>query len=279
MIQWATQEEVDRFAEFNFRLLQKEDFLEFSKAYNESISSQANFFDLGYFNQMRPFAETQEMFIGLIKDKTLDMFGIFDDKKLMGVGIFYFLPYSEFGTQITIWIRQSMIGKGLGTYFMRRLTSHALYCKKMNFSELMIDAQNIPSRRMAEKVGYELIEINDTYTQGKLGSGKYCRYICFSEELNSLALNYHKQPMDLIDHPAILPEFRHLIHNEELNEMLRWPYPVLIHREHHGEPFGLTLEKLQAEAEFEHRLLYKQKASQFIGPNRLKLTQNLLAWR
>jgi RimJ/RimL family protein N-acetyltransferase len=236
-----------------------------------------DYFDLGYFDQIRPFAETQEMFAKQIRDTTSDMFGIFDGRKLLAVGNYFYVSYSNYGTQVTIWVRKSSIGKGLGTYFMKRLTSHAIYCKGMNFVELMIDAKNTPSRRMAEKAGYELIEVNDTYTQGKLGSGQYCRYICFSDELNTLAMNYHKQPMDLIEHPAVKPEFRFLIHDEELNEHLKWPWPVLIKREHQGKPFGLVLEELQLEAELEE-LSWKNRPSEIPRPN-IQLSRNLLAWR
>jgi len=277
MINWATAEEVEKFANFDFRLLKMDDFLEFSQAFNESIRTQLDYFDLGYFDQIRPFAETQEMFAKQVRDKTTDMFGIFDGRKLLAVGNYYYVSYSNYGSQVTIWVRKSSIGKGLGTYFMKRLTSHGIYCKGMNFVELMIDAENLPSRRMAEKAGYELIEINDTYTQGKLGSGKYCRYICFSDELNSLAVNYHKQPMDLIDHPAVKPEFRHLIHNEELNKHLMWPWPVMIRREHKGEPFGLVLDKLRLEAEVEERNW--QKSLGIIPKRKLQMSRNLLAWK
>jgi RimJ/RimL family protein N-acetyltransferase len=51
-------------------------------------------------------------------------------------------------------MRKSALGKNMGTYFLKRLTSHAFYKKEFRFVELMIDETNLASRRMAEKVGY-----------------------------------------------------------------------------------------------------------------------------
>ena len=96
-------------------------------------------------------------------------------------------------------------------------------------------------------------------------------------ELNSLAVNYHKQPMDLIDHPAVKPEFRHLIHNEELNKHLEWPWPVMIKREHNGEPFGLVLDQLQLEAEAEERNW--QRSLKKLPERNLRSSRSLLAWK
>jgi hypothetical protein len=83
--------------------------------------------------------------------------------------------------------------------------------------------------------------------------------------------------MDLIDHPAIKPEFRHLIHDEELNELLKWPWPVMVQREHKGKPFGLVLDQLRLEAEAEERN-WQQSLGNFPKRN-LQMSRNLLAWR
>jgi hypothetical protein len=56
-----------------------------------------------------------------------------------------------------------------------------------------------------------------------------CRYICFIEELVALADTYEKRAVDLINHPAYEIQFRDLIHNENLNEALKWPYPIIEH--------------------------------------------------
>jgi RimJ/RimL family protein N-acetyltransferase len=261
MINWATQDEVDRFSNFEFRVLTMADFPEFAQAYRESIHSMNTYLDLGYFSQQRPYLEMLNYFRNLIKSRTVDLFGIFDDGKLLGVADYYWTTYSENGTQITLWMREGAKNRGLGTYFMKRLTSHAFYKKGFKFVELIIDEMNVASRRMAEKVGFELMNIDELETQGKLGSGKYCRYIIFNGELEILAENYHKQPIDLIDHPAYDKEYRSLIHDDWINSYLKWPYEILNFRFYEGEPFGLELEQIMLEAQIlEEKFIEDQRA-------------------
>ena len=161
---------------------------------------------------------------------------------------------------------------------MKRLTSHALYEKKFRFVELIIDEKNMASRRMAEKVGYELIEIMDVYTQGKLGSGKYCRYILFDGEIESLAMNYHKQPMDLIDHPAYEREHRGLIHDDWINQYLAWPWEILNEKVYEGEPFGLELDLLMEEARQEDEYYVQQERAKLRPSSKLEYSRVDIGW-
>ena len=278
MINWATEDEVNRFANFDFRILTRNDFPEFAQAYRESIDSMSTYLDLGYFSEQRPYLEMLKYFQTMIKDRTVDLFGIFDKGRLLGVANYYWTSYSGNGTQITLWMRSSERSHGIGTYFMKRLTSHAIFGKKFRFVELIIDEKNIPSRRMAEKVGYELIEILDVYTQGKLGSGKYCRYILFDGEIESIAMNYHKQPMDLIDHPAYERENRGLIHDEWINQYLAWPWERLNEKIYEGEPFGLELDRLMEEARLEDDYYLQQERAKLRPSSKLDNSRIDIGW-
>lgn len=278
MINWATEDEVNRFSNFDFRVLTREDFPEFAQAYRESMESMSTYLDLGYFSEQRPYLEMLKYFQSMIKDQTVDLFGIFDKNRLLGVANYYWTSYSENGTQITLWMRSKERGQGLGTYFMKRLTSHAIFNKKFRFVELIIDEKNLASRKMAEKVGYELIEILDVYTQGKLGSGKYCRYILFDGEIESIAENYHKQPMDLIDHPAYDKEYRSLIHDEWINQYLAWPWEVLNKKNYEGEPFGLVLDQLMEEARIEDEYFIQKQRSNLRPSLKLDNSRINIGW-
>ena len=227
MFNFATQFEVDNFKEFAFRRLTFLDAVEFSRASNESIESMSSYLDLGYFSKPRPFIDNFYDFMDSLKSKEIDLFGIFNEGKLLGVGIYSFLTYSPNGCQIVIWMRKSALGKNMGTYFLKKLTSHAFYKEEFRFVELMIDETNLASRRMAEKVGYVHIESFASYTQGEKGSGKYCRYICFDSTIDALAEGYGKKQIDLIDHPSYEPKFIDLILDENINEAFKWPPPML----------------------------------------------------
>ena len=278
MINWVTEDEVNRFANLEFRVLTKDDFPEFAQAYRESIHTMSTFLDLGYFSQQRPYLEMLRYFQRMLNSRKIDLFGIFHNRKLLGVANFYWTAYSENGTQITIWMRQGEKNKGLGTYFMKRLTSHAFYKKGFRFAELVIDEQNIASRRMAEKVGYELMEILEVETQGKLGSGKYCRYIIFIGEIESIAENYHRQPIDLIDHPAYDKEFRNLIHDDWINSYLAWPWEILNEKAYEGERFGLELENLIIDAQIEEERFMEEQRAGLRPKNQLIASRYNLGW-
>lgn len=259
MINWATEYEVENFAKYEFRILNRYDFMQYVDAHNESIDSNMDYMDLGYFSIERPLKVHQEHYNRNVRDQAMDMYGIFDNGRLLGMACYFNTVWSENGCHVTIWMRKSVKGKGVGTYFLKRISSEAVYKKNFRFVELLIDEENKASRRMAEKVGYELIEVLDVPTQGKKGSGSYCRYILFAPELDSVAENWHKQPIDLIDHPAFYPEYRSLIKSEEINEFYKWPWDLLTVRKYEGEPFGPVLEELILEARQEEDYLQSLK--------------------
>jgi hypothetical protein len=127
-------------------------------------------------------------------------------------------------------MRASEEGKKIGAYLLKKLTLLAFFEKNFRFVELLIDESNLASRKIASNIGYEHIETFAGNTSGRLGSGNYCRYLCFDEEIDALAEVYDKRKVDLIDHPAHDKYFRNLILNEEVNEAFKWPYPILEQR-------------------------------------------------
>jgi hypothetical protein len=213
-----------------------------------------------------------------LRDTENDMFGLFDGKRLLGVGVFFPLYYSENGCQIILWIRKTEKGRKIGTFLLRRLTMYAFYPKNYRFVEVVIDEGNVASRTIAENVGYELIEKTETETQGYLGTGVYCRYMLFDGEIEALAVNYHRQPVDLIDHPAYEKVNRYLIHNKEINELLAWPWKIENPRVYTGEPFGLILDEYMRQAAEEEEILNKIFESN-IFRNRKEKSKIQLMWR
>lgn len=236
MVEFATQYEVDNFKEFELRPITPLDALEFAKAQNESFLQLSNYFNQYYFSKPRPFIEIFNNLMETIRSPEIDIYGLYKGRRLLGVGLYHFISYSDNGCQVTIWMRASEEGKKIGAYLLKKLTLYAFYEKKFRFVELLIDESNMASRNIASKVGYEHIETYADGTAGRLGSGKFCRYLCFIGEINALARLYDKRAIDLIDHPAYEIQFRDLIHNESVNEAFKWPYPVLEHKKKEEEP-------------------------------------------
>lgn len=222
MIEPFTPYEVQNFNDLKLRLLTPSDALEYFKAFYESRENNAAFLDLGYLAQPHSFIENFNSFMATIRSRRLDLFGLRSDKRVIGAGVYHFLPYSENGCQIVLWVRKSETGKSLGAYLLKCLTMHALFNKKFHFTELLIDETHAASRSMAEKVGYTYIETFDTYTQGEKGSGKYCRYLCFDTNIDDLAHQYGLRKIDLIEHPAYEKSLRGLIHDPRVKEAFAW---------------------------------------------------------
>ena len=115
MVEFATQYEVDNFKEFELRLLTPLDALEFAKAQNESFEQLGNYFDAEYFSKPRPFIELFQSLMAMIRSRGMDLFGFYRSQRLLGIGIYHPLSYSDNGCHIVIWMRKSESGKGVGT--------------------------------------------------------------------------------------------------------------------------------------------------------------------
>ena len=177
MVEFATQYEVESFNDLRLRLVTPPDALEYFKAFHESRENNASYLDLGYLAKPHSFNENFASFMATIRSRKLDLFGLYSGKRVLGAGVYHFVPYSENGCQIVLWVRKSETGKSIGAYLLKCLTMHAFFNKKFHFAELLIDETHTASRSMAEKVGYTYIETFETYTQGERGSGKYLSLI------------------------------------------------------------------------------------------------------
>ena len=169
MVEFATQYEVDNFKDFTFRLITPLDALEFTKAENESYQQLSNYFNQYYFSKPRPFIEIFNNLMETIRSPEIDIYGLYKGRRLLGVGLYHFISYSDNGCQVTIWMRASEEGKKIGAYLLKKLTLYAFYEKKFRFVELLIDESNMASRNIASKVGYEHVETYADGTAGRLG--------------------------------------------------------------------------------------------------------------
>jgi RimJ/RimL family protein N-acetyltransferase len=230
MVKYANKYEYDNFKDFELKLITPLAALEFAKAQNESIQQLSNYFNQDYFSKPRSFIEIFDSLMVSIRSREVELYGLYNGRRLLGVGVYQYISYSDNGCEVVIWMRASEEGKKIGEYLLKKLTLYAFFEKNFRFVELLIDESNLASRKIASNIGYEHIETFAGNTSGRLGSGKYCRYLCFDEEIDAIAEAYDKRKVDLIDHPAHDKYFRNLILNEEVNEAFKWPYPILEQR-------------------------------------------------
>ena len=83
-------------------------------------------------------------------------YGIFYHKKLVGAAGFVKLDWSSRSAEIGYWIARDFEGKGLVTKSCRALIKHAFVDLKMNRIEIRCATENIKSRAVPERLGFQL---------------------------------------------------------------------------------------------------------------------------
>ena len=139
MINFATEQEVKDLAHTDFRILTRDDFKEFRAAYQESMESMSTYLDLAFFSRKPSFEDMWSFFNQILRDRSVDMYALFDGEKILGIGSYSYSNLSSRCCQIVLWMRKGYSGKKVGTYMLKRLTSVAFYEKKFRFAELIID--------------------------------------------------------------------------------------------------------------------------------------------
>jgi hypothetical protein len=102
MIELFTPHEVENFNDLKLRLLTPSDALEYFKAFYESRENNSSFLDLGYLADPHSFNENFASFMATIRSRKLDLFGLRSDKRVVGAGVYHFIPYSENGCQMVL---------------------------------------------------------------------------------------------------------------------------------------------------------------------------------
>lgn len=247
MLSHVTQDELAKFGNLELRLLKPNDFPAFLDAYRESYESIASYMVVSSPEEMNSIVHLQREYMKDLKRDNLDFFGLFENNRLLAIGLYFPLSYSENGCQIVLWVRKSEANRKLGTFFLKRLTKFAFDVKHCRFIELVIDNGNSASKAIAEKVGYELMDKVEKETQGLLGTGIYCRYMIFDTQIESLVSEFRRQPLDLIDHPGYEDKYRELLNDDEVNRIFSWGRKTLNPRVFESQVLGVPNRKPRLE--------------------------------
>ena len=115
-------------------------------------------------NEPRSMDETRELlrwFAQTFEAGENFQFGVFnqDESKLVGGG--GLLPIGGGGLEIAYWIRVDQTRAGFATETAQALTAAGLAAPGFDWVQLSCDAGNEGSRRVAEKLGYRLVETRE----------------------------------------------------------------------------------------------------------------------
>lgn len=216
-----------------FKMIGLLDINEFKEAAQESIESNYEF--LGYgrlFQHIRP-AEYLAFFLDMLKDQTMDHYGLFDKGKLLG-HVTHSIGFGPFGIEIIGWVRSGYHNLGIGELGLEVASRRAFEHKDFNYAELHINENNKASRAVAEKVGFfpvvKLAGSRDAYAT--------VIYLKLNPRINKLARQYNRNPLDLINCPATSTGLQSYIASDRVVQFYEWPFPKF---QESAEPFKYTV--------------------------------------
>ena len=213
-------------SQLKLRKLTKYDFREFRLAYMQSKESIKTFLDLGFIFDNKNLIEFAHEYSRMINDRNIEHFGVFHGYKMLAYACFCD-GFSPAGKQIVYWVREEFLQQNIGTWTIGNMTSLSWVQRDEHYTALIIDKGNYASRRIAKKMNYEpLYAVSTLDSQGTKKTGTYICYIHLNPSLRMKAAVYEKRAIDLIGHPAMIPELNHLIHDEALSKFSEWSSPI-----------------------------------------------------
>lgn len=139
--------------------------------YREGRGYLDDFLELGEDFHLYTFKYHAKLLLDLYKSpEDYPVFMIKYGKRVIGTFIFA-TPKFLGGVQLIYMIRKGYAGRGVATLALQKLAERAFYGHKYLHVELHIDIDNIPSKKVAEKAGFVVIDGYSDTPIGKKGSG------------------------------------------------------------------------------------------------------------
>ena len=193
------------YSKIYIRMLGWDDLVRFEKACMDSKRELTEYLSMGEGMSQYLSMDYWNLLDALLKDKTLDLYGLFDGELLIGAASFHKLPF-VLGTQITYWVRGGYHGKGLGKLFLFLLLTEALGRKNLLFVDLIIDLENKASLSIAEDLCLDRIAEWESPEsgQGLKNSGKFAKYQVYENIFQCHAKDRGMTPAELLDEYYLL---------------------------------------------------------------------------
>lgn len=212
--------------EKSFRMLTKADFEEFKRAATESTDSNMEYLYFGQFFDHANVIEMMNEFSFLLTDTKTDHYGLFEGRRLLG-HVAITLGQGPLGVEIYGWVRKGFHNKGIGELGLNTASALSFNHKGFNYAMLVINQKNLPSRAVAEKIGFK-----PAYLTKSSSSSNAQTFIVFykhSPKIEELSRKYNVNPWDIMNCPATSYGSTHyLLKSESVLDMYRWPLPPFI---------------------------------------------------
>ena len=210
----------------SFRRLSKTDFLEFKRAATESIDSNMEYLYFGQFFDHANLIEMMNEYSFLLSDKRTDHYGLFEGQRLLGHVAITF-GQGPLGVEIYGWVRKGFQNKGIGELGLNTACALVFNHKGFNYATLVINQNNMPSRAVAEKIGFKPAYL--TRSSSSRNAQTFIVFYKWSPKIEELSIRYRLNPLDIMNCPATrYGSTYYLLRSESIQEMYRWPLPPFV---------------------------------------------------
>ena len=210
----------------SFRRLCKTDFLEFKRAATESIDSNMEYLYFGQFFDNANLIEMMNEYSFLLSDERTDHYGLFEGPRLLGHVAITF-GQGPLGVEIYGWVRKGFQNKGVGELGLNTACALAFNHKGFNYATLVINQNNMPSRAVAEKIGFKPAYL--TRSSSSPNAQTFIVFYKWSPKIEELSIRYRVNPLDIMNCPATrYGSTYYLLKSESIQEMYRWPLPPFV---------------------------------------------------
>jgi RimJ/RimL family protein N-acetyltransferase len=97
------------------------------------------------------------------------------------VGFFSYGPAADlWGVQLCYWVRKGYEGNGIATTITEFLSVKAFYFKGFSYVEIHVDTKNLASRKVPEKLGFEIDEEYSCTPHGAKETGRMLVYVKYN---------------------------------------------------------------------------------------------------
>lgn len=198
------------------------DIKEFKVAAKESVETNLEYLSYGaIFKDIRPI-EYLNFYTGMLKTPSADHFGLFDGGTLLG-HVSYHLGFSNLGAELMGWTRKDYQNHGVGEIGLVAASRRAFGAKGFNFVQLAINEKNLPSRKVAEKVGF-FPALKIPYDSSSFDS--MVIYLKLSPRTLRLAGQFRRRPLDVMACPATAIGSTQYLNSDRVMEFYEWPFPL-----------------------------------------------------
>ena len=204
-----------------FRMLSYMDFHEFKRAVISSVETNEPYLAYGSIFNNVSVLEYVDIYMQMMKDKKIDHFGLFDGSTLLAHAQ-YQTGLGPLGTELIGWTRKEFQNQKIGEVGLITATNYGLVNKGFNYVELRIDSKNVPSRKLAEKVGFKpFLKLKPDPVHEQI----FIYYVKFNPKIEALARRYDRRAIDIFNSPASVAPYHHFLHSPGVSSFYDWPFP------------------------------------------------------